>query len=234
MKPEAPPEESRISRDTRAPLVAAVKIEYTADKSTRSTYTANVSLDGLFVLVSNPRPVGTKLGFELQIQREGHPIRGFGEIRWIRVRDEGPGHPAGMGILIQMMIGEEGEAVLRAAITGALKASRVTDAPVPAPALDMDSPDAKQALAKARKPAVAPEGAPGGAVAGRAVRPQVGSFKYGMHAQRSAELRSKRRGTKSGGGLDDFMRRLGFTSKIYLVLLPLMLLLIVIVILMIF
>ena len=133
MKPEDPPEESKIRRDQRVPLVAPVKIEYTADKSTRSTYTANVSLDGLFILVSNPRPVGTKLGFELQIQRAGQPIRGFGEIRWIRVRDEGPGNPAGMGILIQMMIGEEGEAVLREAIAGALKASSVTGAPVAAP-----------------------------------------------------------------------------------------------------
>ncbi|MEE9562329.1 MAG: PilZ domain-containing protein, partial [Thermoanaerobaculia bacterium] len=160
MKPEDPPEESTIRRDTRAPLVAPVAVEYIADKSTRSTYTANVSLDGLFILVSNPRPVGTKLGFELQIQRAAQPIRGFGEIRWIRVRDEGPGRPAGVGILIQMMVGEEGEAVLRETIAGALKASALTGAPVPAPALDMDLPEAKEALVKARRPAPPPEEAP--------------------------------------------------------------------------
>jgi len=234
MKPEDPPEESTIRRDTRAPLVAPVAVEYIADKSTRSAYTANVSLDGLFILVSNPRPVGTKVGFEIQIQRAGQPVKGFGEIRWIRVRDEGLGRPAGMGILIQMMIGDEGEAVLREAIGGAIKASGVTGAPVPAPALDVDSPDAKQAMAKARKPAVAAEEAPAGPVAGRVGRPPVRKFEYGMHAQRSAELRAKRLGTKSGSGLDEFMSRMGFSSRIYLLVLPILLLLIVMVIFMIF
>jgi hypothetical protein len=232
--PEDPPEESTIRRDTRAPLVAPVKIEYTVDKSTRSTYTANLSLDGLFILVSNPRPVGTKLSFELQIQRAGQPVRGFGEVRWIRVRDEGLGRPAGMGVLIQMMIGEQGEQVLREAIAGALKVSSATGAPVPAPALDMDSPDAKQALAKARKPAAAPAESPAGPAAGRVGPPPARKFEYGMHAQRSAELRSKRLGTKSGSGLDEFMRKMGFSSRIYLLVLPILLILLVIVIFMIF
>ncbi|MGB3564646.1 MAG: PilZ domain-containing protein [Thermoanaerobaculia bacterium] len=234
MKPEDPPEESTIRRDTRVPLVAPVKIEYTVDKTTRSTYTTNVSLDGLFILVSNPKPVGTKLGFELQIQRERQPIKGFGEVRWIRVRGEGPGRPAGMGVLIQMMIGEEGEAVLREAIAGALKAGAVTGAPVPAPALDVDSAEAKEALAKARRPAPPPEGAPAGPAAGRVGRPPVRKFEYGMHAQRSAELRSQRLGKKKGSGLDEFMSKMGFSSRIYLLVLPILLLLLILVVFMIF
>ena len=150
------------------------------------------------------------------------------------MRDEGLGRPAGMEVLIQMMIGEEGEAVLREAIAGALKASSVIGAPVPAPALDVDSPEAKEALAKARKPAVAHEGAPAGPAAGRVGPPPARKFEYGMHAQRSAELRSKRLGTKSASGLDEFMSKMGFSSRIYLLVLPILLLLLIIVIFMIF
>jgi len=234
MKPEDPPEESTIRRDTRAPLVASVMVEYTTDKVTKSTFTANVSLDGLFILGSNPRPVGTKVRFELHIQRDAQPVRGFGEVRWIRVRDEGLGRPAGMGILIQMMIGEAGEAVLREAITGALKASSVTGTPVPAAALDADSPEAKEALAKARKPVAAPAESPAGPAAARVGPPPARKFEYGMHAKRSAELRSKRLGTKSGSGLDEFMSKMGFSSRIYLLVLPILILLLFIVIFMIF
>lgn len=235
MSPEDPPAESTIRRDTRVSLVAPVAVEYTDDKTTESTYTANVSLDGLFILTSNPRPVGTKVGFLIQIQRDGQPIKGFGEIRWIRVRDEGPGRPAGMGILIQMMIGDQGEQILRQVIAGALKASGATGAPVPAPALNMDSPEAKQALAKARKPAPPPEGAPAGPAARRVGRPPVKKFEYGMHAQRSAELRSKRLGTKRGGsGLDQFMNRIGFSGRSYLYILPILLILLILAILTIF
>ena len=133
-----------------------------------------------------------------------------------------------------MMVGEEGEQVLREAIAGALKASGVTGAPVPAPALEVDSPDAKQALAKARKPAAAPAESPAGPAAGRVGPPPARKFEYGMHAQRSAELRSKRLGTKSGSGLDEFMRKMGFSSRIYLLVLPILIILLVIVIFMIF
>jgi hypothetical protein len=232
--PEDPPEESTIRRDTRAPLVAPAVVEYTVDKSTESTFTANASLDGFFILGSNPRPVGTKVQFQIQIRRDTQPIKGYGEIRWIRVRDEGAGRPAGMGIQIQMMIGDQGEQILREAIGGALKASAVTGAPVPAPALSVDSPDAKQALAKARKPAPPPDGAPAGPASRRVGRPPARKFEYGMHAQRSAELRSKRLGTKGGSGLDDFMSKIGFSGKSYLYILPILLILLILAILTIF
>lgn len=235
MTPEDPSDESTLRRDTRALLVAPVVVEYTDDKSTQATFTANVSLDGLYILASNPRPVGTKVGFEIHIQREVQPIKGFGEIRWIRVRDEGPGRPAGMGILIQMMIGDAGERILREAIAGALKASAVTGAPVPAPALNMDSPKAKEALAKSRKPAAKPKEAPAGPAAARVGRPPARKFEYGMHAQRSAELRSKRLGARKGGsGLDEFMSKMGFSSRIYLLVIPILIILLIVVIIQIF
>jgi hypothetical protein len=140
-----------------------------------------------------------------------------------------------MGILIQMMIGDAGERILREAIAGALKASAVTGAPVPAPALNMDSPKAKEALAKSRKPAAKPKEAPAGPAAARVGRPPARKFEYGMHAQRSAELRSKRLGARKGGsGLDEFMSKMGFSSRIYLLVIPILIILLIVVIIQIF
>jgi hypothetical protein len=232
MTPEGPPAEPEIGPKTRALLVAPVEIEYTADKSTESTFTANVSLEGFFILTSNPRPVGTKLRFELKIQREGHSVKGFGEVRWIRVRDEGLGKPAGTGILIGMLIGEEGETVLRDAIGGAIKATSLTGSPVPAPALDLDSPEARMALTRAREPEEAPEAAPATPPADEVIRQQGKEFGYGRHAERAAELRSKRLGTRKRKGatkLDELTSRLGFSSKLYLLFLPIIVLLVILV-----
>lgn len=189
--------ESKIRRDTRAPLVAPVELEYTEEKSKEPTYTANVSLEGLFVLTSNPKPVGTRLRFELQIRSDRPAIRGFGEVRWIRVRDEGRGRPAGMGIKTSLMIGEEGQELLRETIAGALEASVKAGGPVPAEALSLSSPGAKEALAKARLPESRAEGTPAPSPADRVVRQQARKFGYGKHAERAAELRSKRLGQKT-------------------------------------
>jgi hypothetical protein len=71
-------------------------------------------------------------------------------------------------------------------------------------------------------------------VALRVGRPPVRKFEYGMHAQRSAELGSQRLGKKSGAGLDEFMSKMGISSRIYLLVLPILLLLLFLIVFMIF
>jgi hypothetical protein len=51
----------------------------------------------MFVQGENPRPVGTLVRFELRLE-EGEPIKGVGEVVWIRPRSQGPEAPSGMGI----------------------------------------------------------------------------------------------------------------------------------------
>jgi Tfp pilus assembly protein PilZ len=51
----------------------------------------------MFIPGKNPRPVGTLLRFELRLDEE-EPIKGVGEVVWIRPRSQGPEAPSGMGI----------------------------------------------------------------------------------------------------------------------------------------
>ena len=51
--------EPKFRRETRAPLVAHVQIDYPDEESPESAFTANVSMGGFFVQSSKPRPIGT-------------------------------------------------------------------------------------------------------------------------------------------------------------------------------
>jgi Tfp pilus assembly protein PilZ len=191
VKPGPVEVEPVFRRATRALLVAPIGLEHAADRSTESAYTSNVSMGGLFVQSSTPRPVGSKLRFELKIRSDASPVKGFGEVRWIRIRDQGRGFPAGMGIRIDLLVGEEGQQLLRTSIAGAVKSSSVTKAPVPAPALPMSAPEAKEALARARLPRPGDDSSKP-AVDDKVIRSKRERFKFGQHAERSSELKLKR------------------------------------------
>jgi Tfp pilus assembly protein PilZ len=148
-------------------------------------------MGGLFVQTPKPKPVGSKLRFELRIQSDAPPVKGFGEVCWIRVRDQGRGAPAGMGIQVGLLIGEEGEDLLRSSIAGALKASSVSNSPVPAPALPMSWPEAQEALARAR-PLEPVAAAAKPAAEDEILRRKREKFKFGQHAERSSEMKLKR------------------------------------------
>jgi Tfp pilus assembly protein PilZ len=148
-------------------------------------------MGGLFVQTPKPKPVGSKLRFALRIQSDAPPIKGFGEVRWIRVRDQGRGAPAGMGIQVGLLIGEEGENLLRSSIAGAVKASSVSNSPVPAPALPMSWPEAREALARARPQEPVAEAARPVAE-DEILRRKREKFQFGQHAERSSDLKLKR------------------------------------------
>lgn len=176
---------------TRVPLVAPIELEYMPDKSTESSFTLDASIGGFFVMSKSPRPLGTKLGFELKIQSDAQPVKGFGEVRWIRVRDEGRRSPAGIGIQVSLLVGEEGQRLLRTTIAAASKATYVSNSPVPAPALPLNSPEAREALARAR-PLIPTDEAGEPASEDAVLRRKREKFKFGQHSERSSELKLKR------------------------------------------
>ncbi len=61
-------------------------------------YCSNISITGMFIESSEPRPPGQILDFELNLIDGLKLIRGTGEVVWVRATDEGPQLPAGMGI----------------------------------------------------------------------------------------------------------------------------------------
>ncbi len=78
-------------------MAAPVRLQFDALEEPQDGYTANISTGGMFIPGKNPRPVGTLLRFELRLDEE-EPIKGVGEVVWIRPRSQGPEAPSGMGI----------------------------------------------------------------------------------------------------------------------------------------
>ncbi len=61
-------------------------------------YCSNVSITGMFIQSQDPRPPGEILDFEFNLIDGLQLIRGTGEVIWVRLEDQGPELPAGMGI----------------------------------------------------------------------------------------------------------------------------------------
>jgi hypothetical protein len=82
----------------RVAIKLPVKLELdTAQAADQAALTGNVSHTGMYVAAKSPPPVGTLARFEIQ-RTDGPPVRGIGEVVWIRVRWTGKGKPPGMGI----------------------------------------------------------------------------------------------------------------------------------------
>lgn len=103
---------------------------------------ANLSIGGMFVQGRNPRPVGTLLRFELQLG-EGEPIRGVGEVVWIRAHSLGPEVPSGMGVQFGHL-DETNRDRLRAAVFEALESLGVEGLTEPAPKGPIQRPQPRQ------------------------------------------------------------------------------------------
>ena len=85
----------------------------------------------MFVRTKNPRPVGTLLRFELDLG-EGEPIRGVGEIVWMRAHSLGPDAPSGFGIQFGHL-DEASRGRLKVAVLEALESLGVEGLSEPAP-----------------------------------------------------------------------------------------------------
>lgn len=198
MTPEVPKDEPKFRKSTRAPLVAPVDLQYAGFKEKETVYTANISVDGMFIQTNTPKPVGVSLRFELHVLKNADPIRGFGEVAWLRVRDEGAGSPAGMGIQFRY-VEENSQQALRKTVANTIRASSTTGGAVAAPTLSMSSEEAKVALAKAKKQAAAPPpepelpaGAKRRITENDPMAQRRKQFKFGKHAEKAADLRLKR------------------------------------------
>ncbi len=96
MSDERPPAARDATPRTAVELPAEIQVAGWPEP--RGGLTANVSLTGMFLRFERPEPIGTMLRFELDLGTGAEPLRGMGEVIWIRVRWEGQGRPAGMGI----------------------------------------------------------------------------------------------------------------------------------------
>jgi uncharacterized protein (TIGR02266 family) len=61
-------------------------------------FVENMSVGGIFIATHQLKPVGERLEFQVNLPGSDQPIRGVGEVRWVRVYSEASNTPPGMGI----------------------------------------------------------------------------------------------------------------------------------------
>ncbi len=88
----------RFRDTTRAPFTTKVSARFDRFGGEVTAYTADISMEGMFLQSDDPRPVGTLVQFELPLD-DGHDvIQGLGDVVWVRVQAQSPDRPTGMGI----------------------------------------------------------------------------------------------------------------------------------------
>jgi uncharacterized protein (TIGR02266 family) len=61
-------------------------------------YVRNLSLEGLFIQTTNPRPPGTSVRLEFSLQRESPPVECAAEVVWVQPFSVRSKAPPGMGL----------------------------------------------------------------------------------------------------------------------------------------
>jgi uncharacterized protein (TIGR02266 family) len=134
------------------------KLKFADVASFIERYAPNVSTAGLFLKTPSPKPVGTRVKFELLISDGSAVMRGLGQVAWVR-ETEAEQRAQGMGIKFVKL--DDASAVILKRIVdfkrsagGAMPRSRYSEVPPPfAPVeVDVEEPAAVSAPAPAKKP----------------------------------------------------------------------------------
>jgi len=87
-------EERRLHRRT---LFRTLQVQGESKKLHFTGYVRNLSLGGLFIQTTSPKPVGAKLRLQLPLERGLAPIEVTAEVLWIQAFDVRSKTPPGMG-----------------------------------------------------------------------------------------------------------------------------------------
>jgi uncharacterized protein (TIGR02266 family) len=73
-------------------------VTVTSEHNFYAGFVENMSVGGIFIATHQLKPVGERLEFSVNLPGVDEPIRGMGEVRWVRVYSESSNVPPGMGI----------------------------------------------------------------------------------------------------------------------------------------
>src|SRR4029078_11710829 len=92
-----PPSKVDLER-RRVPLERKISLKFKEFRGFITEYSQNLSMGGMFIRTTSPKPVGTIFDFELSLTDDFKGVQGIGEVIWVRTADEGPERPSGMGV----------------------------------------------------------------------------------------------------------------------------------------
>ncbi|HEV8628980.1 MAG TPA: TIGR02266 family protein [Thermoanaerobaculia bacterium] len=82
----------------RVPLERKISLKFKEFRGFITEYSANLSMGGMFIRTTSPKPIGTIFDFELSLTDDFKLVQGIAEVVWIREGDDGPERPMGMGV----------------------------------------------------------------------------------------------------------------------------------------
>lgn len=82
-------------------------VTVTSEHNFYAGFVENMSVGGIFIATHQLKPVGERLEFSVHLPGSESPIRGAGEVRWVRVYSETSNVPPGMGIKFDPLCAED-------------------------------------------------------------------------------------------------------------------------------
>src|ERR1044072_4912981 len=99
MSPDPTNPPSKFARErARVPLERKISLKFKEFRGFITEYSQNLSMGGMFIRTTSPKPVGTIFDFELSLTDDFKLVQGIGEVLWVRDVDDGPERPSGMGV----------------------------------------------------------------------------------------------------------------------------------------
>jgi molecular chaperone DnaK len=99
MSPDPDDPSSKVDLERRrVPLERKVSLKFKEFRGFITEYSQNLSMGGMFIRTTSPKPVGTIFDFELSLTDDFKLVQGIGEVLWVRDVDDGPERPSGMGV----------------------------------------------------------------------------------------------------------------------------------------
>ncbi len=144
----------------RMPVGLAVRLSYGTVEDFVDKFAVNISRGGVFIRTRDPKPVGTRVAFELKLQGGETVVRGQGVVRWVQGESSAAQPQVGPGMGVQFTdLDEPSRALVDRMVT--LKERRGIAPGVAAPAPVAPRPDHTPTPTRAPTPTLPqPQGKP--------------------------------------------------------------------------
>ncbi|MEY4550426.1 MAG: hypothetical protein RL685_6621 [Pseudomonadota bacterium] len=86
-------------------------VTVTSEHNFYAGFVENMSVGGVFIATHQLKPVGSRLEFQVNLPGRAEPIKGAGEVRWVRVYSDASNVPPGMGIKFDPLAAEAVRAI---------------------------------------------------------------------------------------------------------------------------
>lgn len=94
------------NRRTSPRFAVECEVTLVSDHDFYSGFAENLSTGGIFVATHVLRPIGERMELAIKLEGVPDPVRGVGEVRWVRMFAEDSDVPPGIGFRFADMTGE--------------------------------------------------------------------------------------------------------------------------------